>query len=238
MRLYIPGHNRACADQSKLSDGHTAYDDRASPKRSSVFDQRGRNLPLISAFESTIWCNRSWQEIVGKADMRSHKDSIFQGHAFKKRDVVLNLHIGANANMSINIDAFPNVALCTNGGMFTHMNLTPDACARANMGLWRYFRLRMNIECCIGHLSSLFYLELVKCFPTKGNQRSCEKNPQVRRFCHHYGPRLIDINLDTPQQIRIRFEHHRRADLKLVSSFLFVAYLTMFNGREFCLDGF
>ena len=109
--------------------------------------------------------------------MRSHKNSILQGHTFKNRYMVMDFHVRANADMDVNVNPFPNVALCTNDGMLTDMDLTPDACSRTNMGLRRHFCLRMNIERCIGHLSYLSCLELVKYFRTKGSQRRREKNP-------------------------------------------------------------
>src|SRR5262249_48032588 len=98
MRRYVPGHDGACPNQSKLSNGHATDNDRACPKRGSIFDQSGRDFPIIGTFEFPIWCNRSRKEIIGKADMRSHKNSILQGHTFKNRYVVLDFHIGANAD--------------------------------------------------------------------------------------------------------------------------------------------
>ena len=87
IRRYVFGHDRASANQGKLSDGDAADKDRAGANRGTVFYHGRCNLPFIGAFQPAIRRDSTWDEVVGEADMRANEDAIFQGDAFKDNEL-------------------------------------------------------------------------------------------------------------------------------------------------------
>lgn len=135
----IARHDGAGPDQRESADGHAAHDDGTRADGRAIFDQRGRDLPFVGAFQLAIGCDGAWKHVVGEADVGANKYAIFQRETFKEGSVILYLHIRADMHVRIDVDAFANVATLTYMRVFSHMCLSPDARTRTDDGIGRNF---------------------------------------------------------------------------------------------------
>ena len=146
VRRHVARDDRARADEREGADSYAAHDHRARADRRAVFDQRRCDLPVVGALESAIRRDRARSEVVGEADVRADEHAVFQRDALEDRNVVLYLDVRADAHVRVDIDALADVAAFAYMSMFAHVGLPPDARARSDLRVGRYFRCRVSVK--------------------------------------------------------------------------------------------
>jgi hypothetical protein len=122
----VANDNAARADHCPRADIHTT-DNRSTGAKGSPGPYVGpRDDPIVAPLKGAIGINRPWSKVIGEADLRPHKHTVFDCHPVIQRDVVLNLDSITDDDTSIYIGTFSDYAFLTNTGVLSHLREVPD----------------------------------------------------------------------------------------------------------------
>lgn len=128
VRRNVSRDDRAGSDHGVVPDGNAAEDGRVRSETCSSADVRGAMIlgPIPRK------C-RSGRQHIREHDRRSAEDVIFKRDAVIHRDVVLNLHIAADADVRTKHDILPDAAIATDDDTTQDVAEMPDVCSFADI---------------------------------------------------------------------------------------------------------
>lgn len=102
-RSDVAGHDRPGTDQGAGTDRHTTQYHRAAADRGPTADTRGDHAPVLLGLKSAPGGGPRVQ-VVDEHHAMPHEDLVFNRYTFTNERVTLNLAVGANRDVFLNLD--------------------------------------------------------------------------------------------------------------------------------------
>src|SRR5689334_16405340 len=99
VRRHIARDHRTGTDKRKSSNCDPAYNYRTGTNRSPILDQGRRHRPIVRTLEPAIRRYGARKQIIGKTDVGTNKDTIFNSDTLEQRNVILNLDTRSDTHM-------------------------------------------------------------------------------------------------------------------------------------------